>query len=909
MSVFVNNDSIDIINLSNRSKNALHKLGINTIGDLSYVNTMDLVSVKNIGKKTLEEIEEAISFINNRENDPNYNSIYSKSMQINKKRKKFYDINGIEYIDILIKELDISVRASNCLLNNGYEYASQLLDATDDELILIKNMGLKTRQEILNIKNNLIFKKAKDINSYIVDNIMESLIDSICKQVVNIFKEKITCIHFGRLIEELKENIKPIIEKYFINENNNISTNLQVLNEICKIKLLRDAIKTQIIMLLENTRYGAVLEHIEAKLPKELVQGNIVKSIINEMINDGILEYLDNGNIQNKYLSLFEYLENLKLDRSREFFLDRLKGKTLEEIGYKENLTRERVRQIVIKIINNKPRLKEDYYADVFKQYYFSKDEFIYGFNENEYTYNYLTLTYKSKKKDLIDLIDDDKYPIYIRKVAEKIIYRNHFYVNGDRIKCNRVDIVNYVVTKYCKEEVSFQEFEELYNMFLEDYSLNEYDSLKISARTYESRLADSEIVLWKQWKRFRYYDIEAYDFDELLETLALEQYCDIEYSTKKFFEEFPVLMKQYDIHDEYELHNLLKKIYKGSENSNIKFKRMPSIEFGNADRDNQVLDLLIQYAPVTNIEFARKYEEEYGIKAETVLANYMKNFDEYFYNGVYSIDAKGLPLNELERMRLILKDNFYSINDIKRLYLREFPDCETKKINPYTLKIMGFLVYSGYVVSNKFLSSVEYFKSILLGKDIVDLRNYPKVLLNTVGFTNQLQKLKSDYSIIEFTPLKVISLKKLNNVGISIEEIRSYSKEVKNWIEDGEFFTIFSLRDKGFKHSLDKWGFDEWFYGSILSENNKEFSYRRMAQSRVFVRGNYDVTMKSLLEYIVEYKEKIDIYELVELLKNDYGLKVDKDRIIWVLKESYLYYDSIMEKVYINYDTFFEEV
>ena len=54
--------------------------------------------------------------------------------------------------------------------------------------------------------------------------------------------------------------------------------------------------------------------------------------------------------------------------------------------------------------------------------------------------------------------------------------------------------------------------------------------------------------------------------------------------------------------------------------------------------------------------------------------------------------------------------------------------------------------------------------------------------------------------------------------------------------------------------------------------------------------------------------EEKIDIYDLVDLLEEKYYVKTDKDKILTLIKDTSLYYNSIMEKVYINYDIYFEE-
>lgn len=148
-----------------------------------------------------------------------------------------------------------------------------------------------------------------------------------------------------------------------------------------------------------------------------------------------------------------------------------------------------------------------------------------------------------------------------------------------------------------------------------------------------------------------RYYNIPEHNYEELLDTIDFEAFDNTEISSLKLFRDYPELMAQYDIQDEYELHNLLKKIWPGT-TGKVRFGKMPTIEIGTASREEQVLSLLIQYAPISGEDFAKKYEETYGVKASSVLANYMTAFDEYYYNGVYSIEFRNLPPHVFSRMQ-----------------------------------------------------------------------------------------------------------------------------------------------------------------------------------------------------------------------------------------------------------------
>ena len=52
------------------------------------------------------------------------------------------------------------------------------------------------------------------------------------------------------------------------------------------------------------------------------------------------------------------------------------------------------------------------------------------------------------------------------------------------------------------------------------------------------NNLSSSKYCLWKQGERLRYYDIEGYDYTELLQTLHLESFENIEISALKFMED-----------------------------------------------------------------------------------------------------------------------------------------------------------------------------------------------------------------------------------------------------------------------------------------------------------------------------------------------------------------------------------
>ena len=72
---------------------------------------------------------------------------------------------------------------------------------------------------------------------------------------------------------------------------------------------------------------------------------------------------------------------------------------------------------------------------------------------------------------------------------------------------------------------------------------------------------------------------------------------------------------------------------------------------------------------------------------------------------------------------------------------------------------------------------------------------------------------------------------------------------------------------------------------------------------------GKEKFTLPDFIAWLVERESKIDIYDLEKLCREYYGVVIDRYKLLSVAKNAGLYYDEIMETVYIDYDTYFEEV
>ncbi|HEY6565231.1 MAG TPA: DNA-directed RNA polymerase subunit alpha C-terminal domain-containing protein, partial [Pirellulaceae bacterium] len=130
--------------LSVRSRNCLQKMGINTLGDLARCTEQDLLSSKNFGETSLDEIREMLT---------------SKGLQLgqfaNEKPEPepeldLTDLSADEQAMLSrpISDLNLSVRARKCMQRLGLNLIGELLRKTGDDLLECKNFGVTSLTEV-----------------------------------------------------------------------------------------------------------------------------------------------------------------------------------------------------------------------------------------------------------------------------------------------------------------------------------------------------------------------------------------------------------------------------------------------------------------------------------------------------------------------------------------------------------------------------------------------------------------------------------------------------------------------------------------------------------------------------------------------------------------------------------------
>ncbi len=131
--------------LSVRSRNCLKKMNIRTLGDLTRVNEQQLLSSKNFGETSLNEIKEmmaskALRLGQSLEEGAQGDLRFRPQQPMSEQEQQL--------LSRPVSELNLSVRARKCMNRLGINTLGDLVQRTADELLEAKNFGMTSLNEV-----------------------------------------------------------------------------------------------------------------------------------------------------------------------------------------------------------------------------------------------------------------------------------------------------------------------------------------------------------------------------------------------------------------------------------------------------------------------------------------------------------------------------------------------------------------------------------------------------------------------------------------------------------------------------------------------------------------------------------------------------------------------------------------
>ena len=960
--------TIDRLGLSVRAHNALRRRKIHTAEELLALTEEQLYETRNLGQKSVEEVLSVIDELKSGRFRLGSRSLDSDGTDAAERREEPSEKAVLSYLQnhgITIDALDcLSAPAYNVLRFSGNTDLEQIIFKSEEELLQLPHMTAEYARETAEQCRRFLKEKRDDI----LDE-TDSEPDN-ASAAVSIFDMLHIPEYHERILQNARNNdceLKKMgfsprsLNRLRMNGYSMMSdiiflshSDLNGINALGakSVKEIEDAIKgflkeNEAVLtadpsdgsqgnISDETVHKLVLtlykkngfrgyslkEMMEALQLSETVDETRMKKILGAMLADHEIEYVDFRcyRLYEKFSDELERYDQID-ERGRDIVRKRLEGITLENIAKDYDLTRERVRQIVKKTAAKAAVLHlretdttffdEDYYRYFYETYEIEKKDAIEWLGIPESVFRYFEMMgVKKGSTDINKALEDNTgLDAGLRMKIRNYINRNKVFIDGIWVDKTRVSLERAAARKLCGEQVSFDDFVKIYNSFLAEQEINDEDLLIAEAvsRTRLNRLFDVRFLLWSWSETMRYYDIDGQDYGELFRELHLDAYENIELSTWKLFHDNPELMKKYDIRDHYELHNLLKKTVKNGDFHDFQCASKPYIRFGEFDRDTAILELIIDNAPINIKDLCAIVQDTYGYDPGTTQGTYLQPFSEYYHQGMYTIDQKAMTAESREKLLNALTDDFYYIEEIRKAYMKVCPQADPEEINAYNLKQMGFLVLSRYAVRN-YPSLEAYFRSLLMDKEIVNMNPIKYRFKDNRMFYQVLLEARKNLDLIEFEPDQYIGIRKLEKSGVTKENLLDFCDEVFNAVNEGEYFSICSLRKRGFESELFDLGFSDMFYAGILQSDDR-FFYSGMLGTTMFRLGKERLSIRSLVERLVREEGSIDFIDLLSILNDDYGCSVQhRSDILLKIEDTDLYYDKTLDRLYMNVELFYRE-
>ncbi len=136
--------------LSVRSRNCLKKMDIKSLGDLLRVTEQELLSFKNFGETSLNEIKQLLQVKGLRLGQSAEGATAVLSAAVAPARRSTASTSDVpsEIVDRLVTDMELSVRSRKALQRLNIQTVGELISRTEDELLGCKNFGHTSLNEI-----------------------------------------------------------------------------------------------------------------------------------------------------------------------------------------------------------------------------------------------------------------------------------------------------------------------------------------------------------------------------------------------------------------------------------------------------------------------------------------------------------------------------------------------------------------------------------------------------------------------------------------------------------------------------------------------------------------------------------------------------------------------------------------
>ncbi|WP_034761758.1 RNA polymerase sigma factor sigma-70 region 4 domain-containing protein [Rossellomorea vietnamensis] len=631
----------------------------------------------------------------------------------------------------------------------------------------------------------------------------------------------------------------------------------------------------------------------------ENIKVDLIGTFIEKNIKTGLLIRCENGYVR-KYKKIKDFLDEDFLNK--DILLLRMKGWTLREIAETQNISRQAVSNKERRILSRVGDLEEILlYTEWFQRFDWNQELFCSIFNESVEVYQFLNLILNKGNEPLISLLAEEND--FTHTQIEAILKSCESFVDykGRIVPVTKSSIFEEVIFHHAQTSTNDEKMVGKFNEYLEVNDLDE--KLQVDAFSVRGMSERCPTVIRTKSNHYRYFDFDGIDS---LQIKSLESFLSLTqgvYSMVKVYQENKEFMEEIDIRTEHELHNLYKRIVKVD---GVTYNRMPEFSVGNLEKRDFLVKLFHEQAPIHIDSFVNYAEDNYGLKGNS-LHSYINMFlNEYIHEDFIKVDYDELQDEDFEILRNLLVDDIYTIDQLNELGSRIDDDFHDKFLNNMILSKLGFSLKGKYVLSDKYGSIDSYFTELILRKDYFSRDE--KEIFNSSSFNQALYSLEKSLDVVKVEKDIYITSKNLVSANVPKTLLLDFREKALATVPQNRFFSLQSIRESGFSHEVENLGFEDSFYNRIIWTSD-DVRVIQLSTGYIFIKQQTDVSLKDFVRFLVQLNQFKDIYEMNDYTKANYGMSLDLNRVISIVNNSEMHYSHELSKIFINKNTYFEEI
>lgn len=862
---------IEQLQLSVRASNVLRRLGIHNIEELIKTPLEDIAQQRNIGAKTLDEIKHILE---NADHIIEHAAELADNSVESDITPAFTEEQLSEMSRHSIEELGLSVRPIHALYRDGYSTIDKVAQMSEVDFSQMKGIGKKSIDEI-----------KVSVSTWIKDNISYEDSSFQCKIVPEI-EEK---------IQLAVAAIDPVIHLYWKRLYSVLTTAGSIeqirtsgLDDIVKKILQLPEVQNKFRAFWSTIILEGILPEYELRLRISKLALDFTPSIlVDQALATGILMTCNRMIMisRDTFLDAFEKVCDPD-DRAAQILQFRTEGESLQNIGDLFELTRERVRQITVKLVHTFPLLFEDYFSEPYQYFHLLKAEFCGAFPDvAEEGYEYLSIRYQRGK---IPLTSESLSEYKGTWKTQLNAFLHEKEVCNDKKSVSKTEMVMRVLISNADKPLSVDEFAEEYYKYIERRGYP-VERLKINLRTVGNHLRNARGIVFNRDNKVRFCDADPHIIWQIVD---FSQYRNTVISSELIFRDYQDEIEELDIRDGYELFYVIKSSLDmwHEKQLAIRCRRVPTIVLGDASEEDQAIGLLKEISPVAYFDYYEFYEERYGVRKESAQANPViaNALSAYYIDGQYIIDVPAIDERDVQQVLDALSEkSLWFIEDIENLFDRICQYTPHDAINAAAFRRIGYTLNSSYVYCSSYGTALNFFEETVFSKDIVDLTSLDRRMVNLGMFAAALDKKKKTLEYIETAPKILMSIEKIRTVyDLSVEEIREIQSLMSVFCDEPFFNGRSIWAEVENLPIVQKLQGNDWMLTCIMRQQDAVASLS-VAGGIILSLECASLNLSRICEWIASTHGKMSITNLEHTFNETFGTRIPASKLAEKLRTS----------------------